>query len=169
VRTRLASPGPDAEVVEVDPEALDDARRATDELKLAVPGADWVAIEQRTSGLVHAPLVQRHRNRLILGGVIALFIVVIAAWIASLEPRPRPDPAGAIRREIAEIARQRKLKIIELQAGLVGRCDASTAHELAKQLVMEGRGTDARQFAAYYAAHCGEDVVVAHWASAPLR
>ncbi|HMG24348.1 MAG TPA: hypothetical protein VK607_23595, partial [Kofleriaceae bacterium] len=52
VRTRLASPGPDAEVVLVDPVALDDARRATDELKLAVPGADWAGIEQRTTGLV---------------------------------------------------------------------------------------------------------------------
>src|SRR5215831_12747806 len=67
VRTHLAGPSAghpdrpdgDAEVVLVDPMALDDARRATDVLKLAVPGADWAAIEQRTSGLVHAPLVHR--------------------------------------------------------------------------------------------------------------
>ena len=34
-----------------DPAALDDARRAIGELKLAVPGADWKAIAKRTSAL----------------------------------------------------------------------------------------------------------------------
>lgn len=168
VRTRLASPGPDAEVVLVDPAALDDARRATDELKLAVPGADWAAIEQRTSGLVHAPLVPRRRNRLILALAGAVFVVAAALWTASLMPHPRPDRVDAIRREIAQIAQQRKIKIIELQASLIDRCDPPAAHELAKQLVMDGRGSDARQFAALYAEHCGDDPVVAHWASAPL-
>jgi hypothetical protein len=43
VRTRLATGGADtdADKVRVDPAALDDARRAAHELKLAVPGADW--------------------------------------------------------------------------------------------------------------------------------
>lgn len=177
-RTRLASLGPggpggpedrDADVVLVDPAALDDARRATDELKLAVPGADWAAIEQRTSGLVHAPLVHRRRNRLILGGLVALFAVVALSWIASLAPRERPDRYGAIRREIAEIAQHRKIRIIALQASLIDRCDPPAAHELAKQLVMDGRGLDARQFASRYAERCGVDPVVDRWASAPLH
>lgn len=173
VRTHLAAPAPDpdgddADVVLVDPAALDDARRATDALKLAVPGADWEGIEQRTSGLVHAPLVHRRRNRLILGGAVAVFAVVVGSWIASLAPREKPDRAGALRREIAGIAQQRKLKIIALQASLVDRCDPPAAHELARQLVMDGRGLDARQFAALYTERCGEDPVVAHWASAPL-
>ena len=167
VRTRLASPGPDAEVVLVDPVALDDARRATDELKLAVPGADWAAIEQRTSGLVHAPLVQRRRNRLVVGGMVALFAVVVLAWSASLVPHKKPSRHDAIRREIAGIASHRKIQIIALQARLVDRCDPPAAHELAKQLVMDGRGADARQFAALYADRCGDDPVVARWASAP--
>jgi hypothetical protein len=186
VRTHLAAPRPaepdravravravraddDAEVVLVDPEALDDARRATDALKLAVPGADWAAIEQRTTGLVHAPLVQRGRNRLILGGALAVFAFVVVSWIASLAPRARPDRAGALRRELAEISQQRKLRIIALQAGLVDRCDPPAAHELARQLVMDGRGLDARQFAALYAERCGDDPVVDRWAGAPLR
>jgi hypothetical protein len=168
-RTHLAAPVPGgADVVLVDPAALDDARRATDALKLAVPGADWAGIEQRTSGLVHAPLVHHRRNRLILGGVVAVFAIVVGSWIASLAPREKPDRAGALRREIAGIAQQRKLKIIALQASLVDRCDPPAAHELAKQLVMDGRGLDARQFASLYAERCGEDPVVAHWASAPL-
>jgi len=174
VRTHLAGPGSegpdgDAEVVLVDPAALDDARRATDALKLAVPGADWAAIEQRTSGLVHAPLVHRQRNRLVLGGVVAVFAVVIGAWIASLAPRERLDRRDVLRRELAEIRQQRKLRIIALQASLVDRCDPPSAHELARQLVMDGRGLDARQFAALYSERCGDDPVVARWASAPLR
>jgi len=172
VRIHLAAVGPDDDgdaAVLVDPAALDDARRATDALKLAVPGADWAAIEQRTSGLVHAPLVQRRRNRLILAAAVALFVAVIGAWIASLTPRDKPDRSDAFRREIAEIARQRKLKIIALQARLIDRCDPPAAHELARQLVMDGRGLDTRQFAALYAERCGEDPVVARWASAPLH
>lgn len=174
VRTHLASPGAegpdgDAEVVLVDPAALDDARRATDALKLAVPGADWAAIEQRTTGLVHAPLVHRRRNRLVLGGAVAVFAVVIGAWIASLAPRDRPDRRDALRRELAGIAQHRKLRIIALQASLVDRCDPPAAHELARQLVMDGRGLDARQFAALYTERCGDDPVVDRWASAPLR
>jgi hypothetical protein len=176
VRTHLARPsseGPDgdgdAEVVLVDPMALDDARRATDALKLAVPGADWAAIDQRTSGLVHAPLIHRRRNRLVLGGAVAMFAVVIGAWIASLAPRQKPDRRDALRRELAEIAQQRKIRIIALQASLVDRCDPPAAHELARQLVMDGRGLDARQFASLYADRCGDDPVVARWASAPLH
>lgn len=183
VRTHLAAPRPaepdradgpdrpddDAEVVLVDPEALDDARRATDALKLAVPGADWAAIEHRTSGLVHAPLVPRGRNRLILGGALAVFAFVVVSWIASLAPRAKPDRGGALRRELAEISQQRKLRIIALQASLVDRCDPPAAHELARQLVMDGRGLDARQFASLYAERCGDDPVVDRWASAPLH
>lgn len=174
VRTCLGRPGSDgpdgdAEVVLVDPGALDDARRATDALKLAVPGADWAAIEQRTSGLVHAPLVRHRRNRLVLVGAIAVFAVAIGAWLASLAPREKLDRRDALRRELAEISQQRKLRIIALQASLIDRCDPPVAHELAKQLVMDGRGLDARQFAVLYAERCGDDPVVDHWASAPLR
>jgi hypothetical protein len=185
VRIHLASPrsaepkGPgdpndpadpdDDEVVLVDPVALDDARRATDALKLAVPGADWAGIEQRTSGLVHAPLVHRRRNRLILGGALAVFAIVAISWLASLAPREKPNRASVLRRELAEISQQRKLRIIALQARLVDRCDPQAAHELARQLVMDGRGLDARQFASLYTGRCGDDPVVDHWASAPLR
>lgn len=173
-RTHLAAPGgpdeDDSDAVLVDPAALDDARRATDALKLAVPGADWAGIEQRTSGLVHAPLVHRRRNRLVVGAAIAVFAALIGAWIASLAPREQlADRRDAFRRELAELARQRKLKIIALQANLVGRCDPPAAHELARQLVMDGRGLDARQFAALYTDRCGEDLVVTRWASAPLH
>jgi hypothetical protein len=94
---------------------------------------------------------------------------VIGAWIATLAPREKPDRRDALRRELAEISQHRKLQIISLQASLVDRCDPPVAHELARQLVLDGRGLDARQFAVLYADRCGDDPVVDRWASAPLR
>jgi len=92
---------------------------------------------------------------------------VIGAWIASLAPRERLDRRDALRRELAGISQQRKLRIIALQASLVDRCDPPVAHELAKQLVMDGRGPEAKDFATGYTARCGEDPVVVRWANAP--
>lgn len=167
VRSRLATADPDPDAVRLDPAAIDDARRASEALKLSVPGADWAGIEQRTSGLVHAPLLRHRRNRLVVGGLVGLFVVAVLSWFSALVPEKRPDRYAAMRRELAEIALQRRVKIIALQGSLGERCDPGRAHELAKQLVMDGRGSDAKQFAAAYTARCGDDEVVAHWANAP--
>jgi len=164
VRTRLATGGDDADDVRVDPAALDDARRATDELKLAVPGADWAAIEQRTTGLVRAPLLRR--NRAIVGALGLLFAIAVLTWISAMVPHKKPDRAAAMRRELAEIAQQRRIKILALQGSLGEACEPAAAHELTKQLVMDGRGADAKRFAAAYTARCGEDLVVVRWANA---
>lgn len=170
VRSRLAtaSDADDGAAVQVDPAALDDARRATDELKLAVPGADWAAIDRRTTGLVAAPLVHRSRNRLILAGFAIAFGFVAVTWLSALAPRPRFDRRDTMRQELAQIVDQRRVQIVALQRALDDRCDAPTARSLAKQLVMDGRGLDAKQFAADYAERCGADEVVARWANAPL-
>jgi hypothetical protein len=169
VRSRLgtASEADDAEAVRVDPVALDDARRATDELKLAVPGADWAAIERRTTGLVAAPLVARRRHHLILAGFAFAFGFVALTWMSALTPRKRVDRRDAMRQELAQIAEQRRGRIAELQRALDERCDPPVAQELAKQLVMDGRGGEARLFATDYAERCGEDEVIERWASAP--
>jgi hypothetical protein len=168
VRTRLATGGDDdGDAVQLDPVALDDARRAAEELKLAVPGADWAAIDRRTAGLVRAPLISHERNRLIAGGLVGLFLVGALSWFASIVPENKPDRAAELRRELAEITVQRRLRIIELRGALFERCDPARAHELAKQLVMDGRGSEARQFAASYTTRCGEDPAVERWANAP--
>jgi hypothetical protein len=167
VRTRLATGGDDADGARVDPAALEDARRATGELKLAVSGTDWAAIEQRTMGLVRAPLLRHRRNRWIAGALVMLFTVAVLAWISAMVPHKKPDRRAAMRRELAQIAQQRRIKIIELQHSLGERCDPAQAHELTKQLVMDGRGADARRFAAAYTAHCGQDLAVLRWANAP--
>ncbi|HUJ57683.1 MAG TPA: hypothetical protein VLX92_04310, partial [Kofleriaceae bacterium] len=65
VRRAATNPGLDGERA-VDCDALEDARRAIGELKLAVPGADWDAIDARTQGLVNAPLGHRAKHRLAL-------------------------------------------------------------------------------------------------------
>jgi hypothetical protein len=167
VRTRLATGGEDDDAMRVDPAALEDARRATGELKLAVPGADWVGIEQRTKRLVHAPLLRRRRNRLIIGALAVPVTLLVLTWITAMVPHRKPDRAAILRRELAEIAQQRRLKIVELQHSLGERCDPAQAHELVKQLVMDGRGTDAKNFAATYTGRCGADDVVTRWANAP--
>lgn len=167
VRTRLATGGDDADTVRVDPAALDDARRATDELKLAVPGADWAAIDRRTTGLVRVPLLRRTRNLLIAGVLMLVFTVVVLSWASLLVPHRKPGRHDAMRHEISQIAQQRRVKIVELQRSLGERCDPPQAHELAKQLAMDGRRIAVRSFAADYTTRCGDDVVVMNWANAP--
>src|SRR4051812_44391135 len=146
VRTRLATSGDDADAVRIDPAALDDARRATGELKLVVPGADWAAIEQRTTGLVRVPLLRRKRNRVIVGALVIPFLIAALAWMSALVPHKRTDPRVVLHRELAAITWQRRVTIMVLEASLDNRCDPAQAHELARQLVMDGRGGDAWRF-----------------------
>ena len=70
--------------------------------------------------------------------------------------------------DIAFEGAYRQVKIDELEASLGDRCDPPLAHELARQLVMDGRGDEAKDFAEDYTDHCGEDEVVTRWANAPL-
>ena len=90
-RTRLSTAhGDDADAMRMDPAALDDARRAAAELKLALPGADWAAIEQRTSGLVRAPLLRRYRNKLIVAALVVPFAIA-AVCLLYVHGRKRYD------------------------------------------------------------------------------
>ena len=149
-----------------EPEALEDARRAIAELKLAVPGADWKAIDKRTRGLVETPQLHK-RHRLAVASVLTLFVLALVTWFVSIIPSKKPDPRAAMRQELATIAQQRKLTIAQLTLALGDRCDAPLAQELVKQLVMDGRGDDAERFADLYLGHCGTDTVVENWANAP--
>lgn len=150
----------------LDPDALDDVRRAIGELKLAVPGADWKAIARRTTALVDLPRLHR-RHRLAVSGVVGALALSVVTWMLAIAPAKKPDKVAAMRREIAEIAMQRKFKIEALAAAAGGRCDAPLAHEYVKLLVMDGRGPDAEAFADGYTSRCGEDSVVENWANAP--
>ncbi len=116
---------------------------------------------------MRAPLLRRKRNRVIVAALVVMFTVAVLAWVSALVPHKRPDRNAAMRRELAEIAAHRRIRIVELQVALGEHCDPPRAHELAKQLVMDGRGADAKHFAASYIARCGDDAVVARWANAP--
>jgi hypothetical protein len=111
--------------------------------------------------------LQSRRNKLVVGALMLLFTFAVLTWLAAIVPSKKPDRNAAMRRELAEIALQRRLQIIELQHALGDRCDAAQAHQLTKQLVMDGRSGDAKQFAASYTARCGEDADVLRWANAP--
>ncbi|MGE5183639.1 MAG: hypothetical protein ACM31C_16320 [Acidobacteriota bacterium] len=166
-RRAATDPGLDGERA-LDAGAIDDARRAIAELKLAVPGADWDAIAARTQGLVRSPLVRRRRQRIGIAAIVGAFSLAVAGWLLAIVPEHHPSQRELMRDELQVISQQRKLKIVSLQGELGGRCDApQQAHELMRLLVLDGRGADASQFASGYVARCGDDPVVDHWAHAP--
>lgn len=156
-----------AEGTDIDVHALDDARRAIEDLKLAVPGADWKAIHRRTAGLVTTPLGHARGQRTIGIAIIASFCIAIAGWLVSLIPEHKKDPHAAMRRELSLISLERKTKIQLSTVELGTRCDVDLARELAKLLAMDGRTTDARAFGTDYMARCGDDEIVDNWAHAP--
>jgi hypothetical protein len=152
---------------DLDTNPLDDARAALEALMLAVPGTDWKAIATRTQGLVAAPIARRRRQRWSITAVIAGLALAMVTWGFAITPPKKPDPRVAMHKELVQIAKQRKVRIAQLEALLGPDCVPSKAHELMRLLVLDGQIDDARAFADGYAERCGEDQVVEHWASAP--
>ncbi len=150
----------------LDTSPLDDARRALDELRLAIPGTDWKAIDARTTGLVGIRLVSR-RGRLAVASILAGLVAAVATWTYSTIPEPKRDPRAEMRRELAVVVDDRKARIDDLELLIGGRCDRLNVHEYVKLLAMDGRWQDARTFGADYQARCGEDPIVQKWANAP--
>src|SRR5258708_22045804 len=167
---RAATASDDVVEPSIDRAALDEAKRAIGELKLALPGADWDAIEQRTQGLVRLPLSRRRRNRLALAGVLVGFACIVATWLVGMVPQHRPDRGEDLRRELAAISLQRAVRIDQLVASAPGAtCDTPRAQELARLFAQDGRGDAARWFARFYETNCGGDPIVAKWANAPRQ
>jgi hypothetical protein len=168
LRPHVKRAATDGDAQRVDGDALDEAKRAIAELKLAVPGADWKAIAARTAGLVHLPLGNKRRNqRLAIGTVIAAFVFATLAWFIAIIPVHKPTRHEAMRRELAGIQTERKSRIDFLRAELGDRCLPNAAHDLVRLMVLDGRTTDAREFGVAYTARCGVDAVVDDWANAP--
>ncbi|HEY4238791.1 MAG TPA: hypothetical protein VGM88_03215 [Kofleriaceae bacterium] len=149
--------------VAADERAIDDARRAIDALKLAVPGVDWSAIERRTKGLVakRVPLARKHRA--IAGGAAGLTFFAAMAWCAGMMPTQSKAEAAAARVEATkanarDLLEQRKLAILTLQSRLATSCEAGNARQLALLLHIDGRMAELNAFAAGYFERCGDDV-----------
>ena len=75
-----------ADATDIEKAAIDDALRAIEDLKLAVPGADWKAINQRTQQLVNKPLPRRRGQRVALATILVLFVLW---WTSSTASRAR--------------------------------------------------------------------------------
>jgi hypothetical protein len=166
---RSATEHDDAAEPAIDGAALDDAKRALAELKLAVPGADWIAIDRRTDGLVRAPLSRRRRHRIAIVTVLSAFALLLVTWFVAMMPDHKPNRGEVLRRELHDIAIQRKVRIELLAVELGARCDAPRAQELTRLLAQDGRGVTAQGFAAEYTSRCGGDPIVDKWARAPIQ
>lgn len=156
-----------ADATDIDASALDDARRAIEDLKLAIPGADWKGIAVRTAGLARSKLSRPKGQRALVFGVLTIFACAVIGWTVSIIPERKEHKSVVLRRELGEIAAQRKLRIELGRVELGQRCDLDRARELAKNLAMDGRTLEARAFGAEYIARCGDDPVVDNWAHAP--
>lgn len=152
---------------EIDDTALDDARRAIEDLKLAVPGADWKAIAVRTRRLAGSRLSRPRGQRAVVFGLLAIFAFALAAWMIAIVPVKKTPRAVLMRRELSEISGQRKLRNEMLRVELGTRCDRVRARDLAKGLAMDGRTDEAREFGTDYIERCGDDPVVDNWSHAP--
>jgi hypothetical protein len=150
----------------VDEVALDDARRALEELRLAMPGADWREIEARTKRLAGTRL-ERRRNRLGLTALIGGFLLATATWATAIIPQHKPSAAMKMREELAIVVAERRARIDELNAKIGEECDRPHVLELMKLFVMDGRFDAAKSYADRYETRCGEDMAVRKWANAP--
>lgn len=167
LRPRAARALTNAEGTDIDNDALDNARRAIEDLKLAVPGADWKAINDRTTHLLDKPLARTKGQRVIVMTIVVLFLFAVAGWLVAIIPERKVHRRELMRRELSEIAQQRKLRIELVRVELGQRCDLERARELAKLLAMDGRSADAKEFGMDYLSRCGDDEVVDNWAHAP--
>lgn len=104
-----------------------------------------------------------------IAGAVLVTMLTLGGAAAQLVPGGRPPPPRrAIDDDLAAIVKERRIRIAELQAGApTDRCHPPSARELARLLVMDGQGPDARRFADAYEQRCGEDPIVQKWRDAP--
>lgn len=152
---------------DIDTKPLEDARRAVEELRLAMPGADWKAIEARTRGLSSESFV-RKGQKIAFVGVAALFSLAVATWAASTRPEKQIDPRVAqrleMKAELAVVVDERKDRIETLALLIGGRCDRAQVTEYMKLLVMDGQWDVAYTYGEDYSARCGKDPEITKWA-----
>ena len=167
LRPRAHRAPTNAEGTDIDNAAIDDARRAIEDLKLAVPGADWAAINERTNHLLDKPLARAKGQRTVVATILVLFIFAVTGWAVAIMPAKKVNRREAMRRELTEISQHRKVHIHLVRAKLGQRCDVERARELAKLLAMDGRTAEANYFGMDYLSRCGDDEIVDNWAHAP--
>jgi hypothetical protein len=149
----------------LDPALLDDARRALEELRLAMPGADWQEIDARAKQAGATRLARR--GRMVFAAVASGAVLAFSVWGTAMMPRWKPSASAQLRVELAQIVVERQIRIDEL-SGIIGDvCDRPRVLELMRLYVMDGRFEDAKAYADSYELRCGEDMAVRKWANAP--
>ncbi|HWO21799.1 MAG TPA: hypothetical protein VNO30_23680 [Kofleriaceae bacterium] len=148
-----------------EPVVIDDARRALEELRLAMPGADWQELEAR-SVKAGATRIAR-RGRLALVAIVCGFVLAVSVWGTAMLPKYRPNRAMLLRAELAEVVAVRRARIEELGMLIGDVCDRPRVLELMRLYVMDGRFEDAKAYGDRYELRCGEDMAVRKWANAP--
>jgi hypothetical protein len=149
-----------------DPIVIDDARRALEELRLAMPGADWQEIDARARKLAATRIAAR-RGRLAIVGVVSAFALAVCVWGTAMIPKYRPSRAMLMRAELAQVILERRARIGELSMSIGEVCDRPRVLELMRLYVMDGRFEDAKAYGERYEMRCGEDMAVRKWANAP--
>jgi len=145
---------------------LDDARQAVEELRLAMPGADWQEIDARAKKLAATRLARR--GRLVIAGLVCGFVLAFSVWGTSMMPKLRTSAAAQMRAELAQVVVERRARIDELSTSIRDEsCDRPRVLELLRLYVMDGRFEDAKAYAGRYETRCGEDMAVRKWANAP--
>jgi hypothetical protein len=151
----------------VDTKPLGDARRAVEALRLAMPGADWKAIEARTRRLTTGTTFMRRGQKVAFAGVVVVFLCAVATWAASSIPGPkinsRAEARIQMRKELAVVVDERRDRIDQLELLIGGRCDRRNVMEYVKLLAMEGRYDKAYGYGEDYTARCGADPEVSKW------
>ena len=156
---------------QIDRSALDAARKAIEQLKLDLPGADWSDIEARTRS-ISSTNIQRHARPWLVVGIAAtaLASTVLACFSMMSSSHHAHAAAAAVdmKRELATVTADRKAAIAQLQRSISDdKCEPAKAQELMRQLVYDGRNVDAKIFADRYEGRCGTDPIVDTWAHAP--
>lgn len=153
----------------IDPEMfrplLDDARCALEELRLAIPGADWQAIDARARTLAATRIGRR--GRLVFAALVSGFVLAFSVWGVSMMPKLRVSAGAQLRVELAQIVEDRRARIDELHTAIGDTCDRPRVLELLRLYVMDGRFEDAKAYGDRYETQCGEDMAVRKWANAP--
>jgi hypothetical protein len=147
------------------PPLLDDARCAIEELRLAIPGADWQELEARGQKLAATRLGRR--GRFVFAALVSGFVLAFSVWGTSMMPKLRTSAAAQMRVELAEVVVERRARIDELHGAIGQTCDRPRVLELMRLFVMDGRFDDAKTYADRYETQCGEDMAVRKWANAP--
>lgn len=150
----------------IDTVVLDDARRALDELRLAMPGADWQEIDARSKKLAATRLARRGRLVVVVG-LVSGFVLAFSVWGTAMMPRFKPSASAHMRVELAQVVMERRIRIDVLNAEIGEICDRPRVLELMKLYVMDGRFEEAKVYADVYETRCGEDMAVRKWANAP--